>query len=134
MRNERKRLSGLLIQPLGVVDRTEQWPLLGRLREQTERRKPHQKAIRSCARSQPECDAHRVLLWARNAFEPIEHRRTQLLEGGERELHLRLDARGPLNVKARSRADCVVQQGRLAHARLAEENEGAALTPADRAE
>jgi hypothetical protein len=34
---------------------------------------------------------------SRQPLEPIEHRLAQLLEGGERDLHLPLDAGGPLD-------------------------------------
>ncbi len=82
----------------------------------------------------PNATSQRVLPWTRNAFETIEHRRAQLMEGSERELHLRLDADGPQDAKVRSRADRVVKQRRLAHTRLAAEYEGAALAAARRVE
>ena len=70
------------------------------------------------------------MLWTREVLEPIEHRRTHLLKGGERELHLRLDADSPHEPKVLGRPDQVVQQRRLAYARLPAEHERAALTRA----
>jgi hypothetical protein len=72
------------------------------------------------------------MLRSRQVLEPIEHRRAQLVKGGERELHLRLDPDSPHEPKVRSRPDRVVQQGGLAHARLAADHEHAALTRAHR--
>ena len=52
-------------------------------------------------------------------IEPIEHRRAQLMQPGEGELHLRLDTGGTVHTAARRLLDQVLQQRRLAHARLA---------------
>ena len=57
MRNERQCLSGRLVQPLSIVDHTEQWLLLGKLRQETEGRDPDQEAIRCYPSTQPERDA-----------------------------------------------------------------------------
>ena len=93
--------------------------LLGHLRQQAERRQPNQKAIRSLPAAQAERHPQRSLLGTGQAAQPIKHRRTQLMQGGEREPHLRLDADRPQDAKVRRRADRVVQQRCLAHARLA---------------
>ena len=88
--------------------------------------------IRSFPAAQPKRHAQRILLGTRQAPEPIEHRDAQLLKRGERQLHLRLDADCPQDAKVRARADRVIQQRRLAYARLAAEHEGAALTTTHR--
>src|SRR3979411_2394790 len=49
----------------------------------------------------------------------------------ERELHLRLDTRGAHHTTARRMLDRVVQQRRLAHARLAPHHQHPALTRPD---
>ncbi len=67
----------------------------------------------------------------RLGLEAIEHRRQQLMQPGERELHLRLDTRGTRHTEARRVFDQVVQQHRLAHARLAAHHQRQALTRAN---
>jgi hypothetical protein len=74
------------------------------------------------------------MLWSRQALESTEHRRAQLLQGGERELHLRLDPGRAREHQVRGRPDRVLQQRRLAHPRLASEDESTAFTPAHRVE
>jgi hypothetical protein len=53
------------------------------------------------------------------------------MQPGERELHLRLDTRGTHHTASRRLLDQVVQQRRLAHARLAAYHQCPALTPAN---
>ena len=65
-------------------------------------------------------------------LEPIEHRRQQLMQPGEGQLHLRLDTDGTRHPKARRLLDQVLEQRRLAHARLAAHHQGPALARADR--
>jgi hypothetical protein len=67
----------------------------------------------------------------REILEAIQHRRQQLVQPGEGELHLRLDTRGPHHTAARRLPDHVIQQRRLAHARFATHHQCPALTPAN---
>ncbi len=53
------------------------------------------------------------------------------MQPGERQLHLRLDARGPHHLAARRIPGQVVQQRRLAHTRLAGYHQRPALTRPD---
>jgi cellulose biosynthesis protein BcsQ len=57
--------------------------LLGHLRQQAERGKPDQEAIGSFPVAQPKRHPQRSLLGTGQAPEPIEHRRTELVQGGE---------------------------------------------------
>src|SRR5579859_5818371 len=58
----------------------------------------------------------------------MEARRAQLLERGERELHLPLDSDRPDEVEVCSRFDRIVEQRRLADARLAVHGEHTAVS------
>jgi hypothetical protein len=63
--------------------------------------------------------AERVALRWGKPVEPIQERSAQLVEPGERELHLRLDAGRPGDATPRSRSRHVVQKRRLADAGVA---------------
>jgi hypothetical protein len=58
----------------------------------------------------------------------IQHRRAQLMQCRERQLHLRLHARCPRHQASRRPPGQVVQQHGLAHARLTAHHQGPALT------
>ena len=64
-------------------------------------------------------------------LEPVEQRRTQLVQPRERELHLGLDADRVEHPAARRPLGHVLQQRRLADARLAAQHERLALARAD---
>ena len=59
--------------------------------------------------------------------EPVQERRAQLVEPGERHLHFRLDACHPRDAAADRALRQVIQQRRLARSRLAAQNQDAAL-------
>ena len=62
-------------------------------------------------------------LRTRQVLESVEHRRAELVEPRERELHLRLDACGARDVTTRGARFDVVEKCRLADARFAMQNE-----------
>ena len=125
--HERQRLRGRTIQPLRVIDHTHQRPLRRRLGQQTQRRQTDQKPIRRRAGGQPECDAQRVSLRVGQPLGPIQQRRTQLVQTGEGQLHLRLSRRGASHATPGSPADEVIQQRRLAHSGLTDHQQRSAL-------
>ena len=133
-RNEPERLRRGPIQPLRVVDHAEQRPVTGSLRQQAQRGQTDDEAIRRVPCRQPERRGKRVALGARQTVEPIQHRRGQLLQAGERQLHLGLDSDCPHHAELRRRVDRVLQQCRLADPGLPSHHQGAALTPTDRLE
>ena len=94
-RHERERLRGHPVEPLRVVDDAHERLLLGGVGQQAQDRQPDQEAIRRRSGAQAERRAQRVALRARQMPETVEHRRAQRMQAGERELHLRLDARRP---------------------------------------
>src|SRR5262249_19058366 len=82
-----------VIQPLRVLDEAEQRFLLGRGRQETEYGKADEEAVRNITRCEAQGDVQRVLLWLWQRVEMIEQRRAELVDRGERQLHLRLHAR-----------------------------------------
>ena len=117
--DERERLRRGLVQPLRVVDQADQRPLLGDIGQQAQYRQSDQEPIRRAAVAQPECRAQRVALRAGQVIQMVQHRRAQLVQPGERQLHLRLHARRPRDPGIRRALRQELQQRRLADPRLA---------------
>jgi hypothetical protein len=93
--HERERARRRTIEPLRVVDDTQERPPLGGLGQQIERRQPDQERTRRRSGTEPEGDVKRVAPGIRQAVRTIEDRRAQLVQRRERELHLALDPDGP---------------------------------------
>ena len=93
--DERERQRRGLVQPLRVVDDAQQGTFLGRLGQQAEHGEADQEPIRRRPRGQAEDRPQRVTLWAGQPLETIEQRYAQLVQAGERQLHLGLDSRPP---------------------------------------
>jgi hypothetical protein len=130
--NKRQGQRRGLIQPLRVIDDTQQRTLLGHLREQTQHRQPDEKPIRGFTGAQPEHDLHGLLLRRGEPLEPVEQRPAQLMQTGERQLHVRLHPHRPDEGQVRRRRDQVFQQRRLPDPSLAPQHERPALAAADR--
>ena len=127
---ERQALHRGLVEPLRVIDQAGQRLVLRRGGQQAQHRQPDQETIRSLPLPHPERDRQRVALRPRQLVQPSEHRHAQLVQSGERELHLRLDAPGPDHAKAQRPASRIIQQRRLADPGLAAHDQhGAAASP-----
>jgi len=116
---------------MSVLHETEQRPLLGGRGQQAEHREADQEPVRDVTRCEAQGDVQRVLLELRDRVELVEHRRAELMDPGERELHLRLDAGDLRHTESRGMTSCVPDQRRLSDARLAADDQNAALTLAD---
>jgi hypothetical protein len=130
-RHEGQRLRRGAIEPLHIVDQTHERLHLGRLGEQGEDRQGHEEAVRGVAVLQPERRAQGIALRTGQSVESVEHRRAQLVKPGERELHLRLDARDPGDATLRGPLGDVVQQRRLADPRLTAQQQHCAVAGPD---
>ena len=119
-----------LIQPLRVVDQAQQRVLLGGVGQQAQGGQADQEAVRRRPGTQAERGRQRLALGTREPLQAVQHRRQQLVHPGVGELHLRLDTCGMRHPAARRLLDQVVQQRRLAHARLPAHHQGPALTGA----
>jgi hypothetical protein len=64
------------------------------------------------------CEPHRAARSGKTV-EPVQHRRAQLMQRGERQLHLRFDARGVQNREPRRRIEQMLQQRALPDTRFA---------------
>ena len=129
-RDEAEHLRRGGVEPLGVVDEAQQRPLRGHLGQQAERGQRDEEAVGRGAGRQAERDAQGGLLGLGKRVEPAEHRRAELMQPRERQLHLGLDPGDPRDAEARRLPRAVVQERRLADARLAAEDQHRALAAA----
>ena len=83
------------IQPLCIIDDTQQRTLLRRYGEQTQHRQPDEKSVRRGPVAQPEHGLQRATLRSRQLLDAIEQRGAQLMQACERELHVRLHPHRP---------------------------------------
>ena len=113
---------------MGVLHETEQRPLLGRGRQQAEHGESDQEPVRDVTGCEAQGDIQRVLLRLRERVELVEHRRAELVDPGERQLHLRLHARDLRHTESRGPTSGVPEQRRLSDARLASDDQDGALT------
>jgi hypothetical protein len=126
--HEPKDLRRGVIQPRLVVHQADQWLLLGDLGQQTQHGQADQEPVRRRPGTETERPPQRSTLQPREPREAVEHRRAQLVQSGEREFHLRLDTGSAHHPAARGMLGQVVQQRRLAHARLAPHHQRLAFT------
>jgi hypothetical protein len=78
-RRDRQDQRGRKIKPLLVIDEADERPFVGNLGEQAQDRQPDQKPVCGRPVAHAERGAQRVTLWDREALEPIEHGRAQLV-------------------------------------------------------
>ncbi len=130
-RHERQRLRRCAIQPLLVIHQADQRLFLGHVGQQAQHRQADEKAVWRRPGTDAERGPQRLTLRDRETLDDIQHWRAQLVQRGERELHLRLDTRGTCDTASRRSGRHVVQQGRLAQARLADHYQPTTLTCAN---
>ena len=87
-RDERKDLPRELVQPLRVVDQTDERPLLGGGRQQREQCQTDQETIGRHTGGQTERRSDGVALRARQVIHAIQHRHAQLMRACEAKLDL----------------------------------------------
>ena len=129
--DEREHQRGGLVEPLRVVDHADQRKRFGGLGQQAQDGHGHQEAIRGSALLQAERDLQRGALGRRQRLQPVEQRRAQMMQAGERELHLGLHAHRPRDATPGRLAGDVLQQRRLADTRLAAQHQRRALADPD---
>ena len=131
-RDERERLGRLAVEPVGIVDDTEHRALVGRHRQQAQDGEADQEPVGRSSVRQSERRPRRVALRIRQRVQAVEQRRTQLVERGERELHLGLDAGGADHLASHGRVHQVLEQRALADAGITTHHEHAALPGSNR--
>ena len=130
-RHERERLRRGGVEPLRVIHDADQRPLLRHVGQQAQDRQADQEALRSVTVAHAEGRAERSALRTGKALEPIHERRTQLLQPRERELHLRLHARGQHDAAPGGVLRQIPQQRALTDARLPAQHQRPARPRAD---
>lgn len=129
--DEREHLRRGAIEPLLVVDDADQRLLLGDIGKQAQDGQAPEEPIRRLSRADTEERAQGVALRNRQAVQPVQHGRQQLVQRGERQIHLRLDTGGAHDADTRCLVDQPVKQCRFPDARLTADDEGPALPRAN---
>ena len=106
--------------------RQTQRMLLRRVREQAEHGEPDEESIGLRARAQAERGRQRVALWRRQPLPTVQQSHAQLMQAGERELHLPLRPNRAQDPAALGAVRGVIQQGRFSYSRLAAQHQHAA--------
>ena len=88
LRDEPERLHRHLVEPLRVVDETEQRLVIGGGGHQAQHRQPDQETVRGLPGAAAESDVQRLALRFRQLIEVVHQRCAQLLQPGECELHV----------------------------------------------
>ena len=112
-----------MIQPVRVVDQAEQGPGRGAPGEQPQRREPDQETIGRRTVFQAEGQPERGALRRRKLIRRVQARPEQLVQGGEAEFHLALDAADPGDLEVGGAGRQIVQQRGLADPRLTAQHE-----------
>ena len=127
--DESEDLGRGLVEPLRVVHDAQDRPLLGGLGHEAERRESDHEPVGAISGGEPERDAERATLRLGQQAEPAEHRRTQLVQPGEGEFHLRLDAGHAGHRETGRLGGQLPQQLRLADPRLSPHDQDGTAAP-----
>ena len=109
-----------------IVDETEHGTPVGDLREQAEAGGGDEKPLLGRSPLEAECTPQCGVLVRGKPLEVVEHRTQELMERGEGELVLRLDAARRENAHARGPVARGLEKGRLADPGLAAQHQRAA--------
>src|SRR5262249_13493140 len=131
---EEQRVHGGRVQPVRVVDEAQDRPLFGELGQDRQAGREDEKALLPSPRFQADSGPERGRLRAGKPVDVSEGGPQQLVERGEGELGLRLDAARGQDVHVGGAVASVLQQRRLAHAGLAAQDEAAATRSTSGAE
>ncbi len=124
--DEGQRLRGNLVEPLRVVHEAEQRLLGRRVGQQAENRETDQEPVRRWPRTQPERRGQSLALRTGKPLDAPEERGAQLVQPGERKLHLGLDACPANDAVVASTLREMVQEGGLADTGLAPQHQDGA--------
>jgi hypothetical protein len=125
-RHERQDIGRLLVQAVRVIDQAQQGLAGGLPGQQPQRGQADEKTMGHLAFGHAEGQAERGLLRCRQDVEGGQEGPQQLVHSREAELHLALDAVDPDDLQVRRGRLCVIQERRLAHARLAPQRQDGA--------
>lgn len=129
--DESERLCGRGVEPLGIVDDDQHRLLVRQVRDQAEHREPDHEPVRGRAGSEPEHRRERPALRVRNPLHPIQQRHTELMQSGEHQFHLGLDADRAQQAQIRRGLGGVVEQRALPDSGLSAYDEHPTASAAD---
>jgi hypothetical protein len=112
-----------VVEPLCIIDQANHGLITGVFREQGQHRQPDQESVRRLSSADPERCLEGLRLRRRQPLKTVEKGVAQLMNPGERKLHLRLDAGRAEDPAVGRGVDEVVQQRRLADPGLTLHNE-----------
>jgi hypothetical protein len=125
-RREHQRVRGGPVQPVSVIDKTQQRVLLGELGKQRQHRQADKETVGGRHRAQAECPTQGVLLRPGQASKLIQHRPEQHVQASERQFGFGFGSGtadhpdgGRLRPRCPGGQGSIVKQGRLADAGLA---------------
>jgi hypothetical protein len=127
-RREPQRLRRSAVQPLLVIHHAYQRTFPGCLGQQADHGQAHQEPVRRQAGAEAERGPQRLALRTRERLGMIQHRRAQLMQPRERQLHFGLHAGGPRDQAPGGPRSQVIKQRSLAHPRLTAHHQRPALT------
>ena len=122
-RGEHQRRRRGPVDPLHVVREHDDGPLLREGRQQAERRRADEMRLRGGGGREAERGLERRALRAGQALELAQHRAQQLVQPGEGDLDLRLDAAHAQHRDRARRVGGVLEQRRLADPRVAAQDQ-----------
>ena len=128
-REEREDLRRGAVEPLLVIDDAHQRPFPGQLGQQAQGGQADQEPVRWRPGTEAERGPQRVALRRRETLQAVQHRRAQLVQYRERQLHLRLDTHRARHPAAGRLPGQVLQQRGLAHPGLAAHHESYGFHP-----
>ena len=126
--DEAEDQSGGFVQPLGVLHQTQHRPLLGCGGQQAQHGQSDHEPVRDVTGCDAQRHVQRVLLRLGQRIEPVEQRCAELMDPGERQLHLGFHACDLGHTESRRMTRHVPEQRRLADAGLAPDDQNRALT------
>jgi hypothetical protein len=124
--HESENLGGGLVEPLGVLDHTDQRLGLGDLGQKRQGGQPDQEPVGRQADGAAKHDGQGVALGGGQPVQVLQHRRAELMQAGVGQLHLRLHAHRSGDLPAGDPLGQVLEQRGLAHAGLPAQDQSAA--------
>ena len=121
--DERERPSRGTIEPLGVVDHTQEGLIVRCLGQQTQDGEPDEEWVRGVSGGETERDGKRLALRIGQALAEAEDRPGELLERGVGQLRFPLDTGGANDLAVPCELNREVEESSLAHAWLSVEHQ-----------
>jgi len=125
---ETEHLGRRVVEHVGVVDDAHHGSLRRSVRQKHQDREADDEPVRGLTAGTPERRFQRLPLRLGQLFDAIQQRHEQLMQSGELQLELRLDAADAQELRARRAARGIVEQACLADPGRAAEDDHPALT------